>query len=87
MRYDWNNYYAEIKRKRERIRINSKKETVKIIPSKEDSLDRLMAIGTEFVNDSEPIISRADFNQVQEEMARRSAKRSIADKLTKTEQA
>ncbi len=34
----------------------------------------------------EPIISRADFNRVQEEMARRSAKRSIADKLTKTEQ-
>lgn len=34
----------------------------------------------------DPIISRADFNRVQEEMARRSAKRSIADKLTKTEQ-
>ena len=32
------------------------------------------------------IISRADFNRVQEEMARRSAKRVIADKLTKTEQ-
>lgn len=31
----------------------------------------------------EPIISRADFNRVQEEMARRSAKRVIADKLTK----
>ena len=37
-------------------------------------------------NHHEPIISRADFNRVQEEMARRSAKRSIADKLTKTEQ-
>ena len=37
-------------------------------------------------NHHEPIISRADFNQVQEEMARRSAKRSIAGKLTKTEQ-
>ena len=34
----------------------------------------------------EPIISHDDFNRVQEEMARRSAKRSIADKLTKTEQ-
>ncbi len=34
----------------------------------------------------EPIISRADFNRVQEEMARRSAKQSIAEKLTKTEQ-
>ena len=34
----------------------------------------------------EPIISRADFNRVQEEMARRSAKRVIADKLTKGEQ-
>ena len=32
------------------------------------------------------IILRADFNRVQEEMARRSAKRVIADKLTKTEQ-
>ncbi len=37
-------------------------------------------------NHHEPIISRADFNRVQEEMARRSAKRFIADKLTKTEQ-
>ncbi len=37
-------------------------------------------------NHHEPIISRADFNRVQEEMARRSAKRSIADKLGKTEQ-
>ncbi len=34
----------------------------------------------------EPIISRADFNRVQEEMARRSAKRVIANKLTKGEQ-
>ena len=37
-------------------------------------------------NHHEPIISRTDFNQVQEEMARRSAKRSVAEKLTKTEQ-
>ena len=37
-------------------------------------------------NHHERIISRADFNRVQEEMARRSAKRQIADKLTKTEQ-
>ena len=37
-------------------------------------------------NHHEPIISRDDFNRVQEEMARRSAKRSIAEKLTKTEQ-
>ena len=59
MRSDWNNYYAEIKRKRERIRINSKKKTVKIIPSREDSLDRLMAIGTEVANDSEPIAEAA----------------------------
>lgn len=37
-------------------------------------------------NHHEPIISRADFNRVQEEMARRGAKKSIADKLGKTEQ-
>lgn len=37
-------------------------------------------------NHHEPIISRFDFNRVQEEMARRSAKRTIADKLTKTGQ-
>ncbi len=37
-------------------------------------------------NHHEPIISRNDFNRVQEEMARRSAKRTIAEKLTKTEQ-
>ena len=36
-------------------------------------------------NHHEPIISRIDFNRVQEEIARRSAKRSIAEKLTKTE--
>lgn len=34
----------------------------------------------------EPIISRADFNRVQEEMARRSSKQVIADKLAKGEQ-
>ena len=37
-------------------------------------------------NHHEPIISRTDFNRVQEEMARRSAKRTIADKLTQTGQ-
>ena len=37
-------------------------------------------------NHHEPIISRSDFNRVQEEMPRRSAKRTIADKLTKTGQ-
>ena len=37
-------------------------------------------------NHHEPIISHTDFNRVQEEMARRSAKRRIADKLSKTEQ-
>ena len=37
-------------------------------------------------NHHDPIISRNDFNRVQEEMARRSAKRNIAEKLTKTEQ-
>ena len=37
-------------------------------------------------NHHDPIISRTDFNRVQEEMARRSAKRTIAEKLTKTEQ-
>ena len=37
-------------------------------------------------NHHEPIISHEDFNKVQEEMARRSAKRVIADKLTKGEQ-
>lgn len=37
-------------------------------------------------NHHEPIISRNDFNRVQEEMARRSAKQNIADKLTKTKQ-
>lgn len=37
-------------------------------------------------NHHKPIISRTDFNRVQEEMARRSAKRTIAEKLAKTEQ-
>ena len=37
-------------------------------------------------NHHEPIISHADFNRVQEEMARRGAKKAIADKLGKTDQ-
>lgn len=37
-------------------------------------------------NHHEPIISHADFNRVQEEMARRSSKQVIADKLAKGEQ-
>ncbi|MDE7398803.1 MAG: recombinase family protein [Oscillospiraceae bacterium] len=37
-------------------------------------------------NHHDPIISRTDFNRVQEEMARRSAKRVIADKIAKGEQ-
>lgn len=37
-------------------------------------------------NHHEAIISRADFNRVQEEMARRGAKKAIANKLGKTEQ-
>ncbi len=37
-------------------------------------------------NHHEPIISRDDFNRVQEEMARRGAKKAIANKLGKTEQ-
>ena len=37
-------------------------------------------------NHHDPIISRADFNRVQEEMARRGAKKAIANKLGKTEQ-
>lgn len=37
-------------------------------------------------NHHEPIISRTEFNRVQEEMARRTAKQAIADKLAKSEQ-
>lgn len=53
-RSDWNNDYAQIKRKREKIIINPKSQTVKIIPSKEISLDRLMAMGIEIPDKSEP---------------------------------
>ena len=53
-RSDWNNEYAEIKRKRERIVVDTKRRTVKIIPGKEDSLDRLTAMGIEFRDNSEP---------------------------------
>ena len=53
-RSDWNNDYAQIKRKREKIIINPKSQTVKIIPSKEISLDRLMAMGIEIPDNSEP---------------------------------
>ena len=37
-------------------------------------------------NHHEPIISRADFNRTQEEIARRSAKKAIINKINKTEQ-
>ena len=37
-------------------------------------------------NHHEPIIARAEFNRVQEEMARRSSKQKIAEKFSKTEQ-
>ena len=40
-RSEWNNNYAELRRKRERIIIDSEAMTVKIIPGKEDSLERL----------------------------------------------
>jgi len=53
-RSDWNNDYAQIKRKREKNIINPKSQTVKIIPSKEISLDRLMAMGIEIPDNSEP---------------------------------
>ena len=37
-------------------------------------------------NHHEPIITRAEFNRVQEEMARRTSKQKIAEKFSKTEQ-
>ena len=54
-RSDWNNEYAEIKRRREKITIDCETQTVKITPSKEDSLDRLTALGIEFHDQSEPL--------------------------------
>ncbi len=54
-RSEWNSNYAEIRRKRERIIINPDAQTVKIILSKEDSLDRLMEKDVDFADDSEPI--------------------------------
>lgn len=56
-RSDWNNKYAEIKRKLEKIAIDCETQTVKITPSKEDSLDRLMALGFDFADQS------ADFRE------------------------
>lgn len=47
-RSDWNSDYADTKRKRERIEVDKKKETVRFIPAKEDSFDRLAEIGIEF---------------------------------------
>ncbi|MBD5112747.1 MAG: sigma-70 family RNA polymerase sigma factor [Ruminococcaceae bacterium] len=54
-RSDWNTEYAEIKRKREKITMDCETQTVKITSSKEDSLDRLMALGIEFPDQSEPL--------------------------------
>ncbi len=54
-RSEWNSNYAEIRRKRERIIIDTETQTVKIILSKEDSIDRLMEMGFDFADNSEPI--------------------------------
>lgn len=99
---NWNNDYAQIKRKREKIIINPKSQTVKIIPSKEISLDRLMAMGIEIPNKSEPfedtVIRNILLNQalVQLTADERSiivriyfegnTERELAEKLHKTQQ-
>ncbi len=53
-RSEWNNNYAELRRKRERIIIDSEALTVKIIPGKEDSLERLESVGIEIPDKTEP---------------------------------
>lgn len=53
-RSEWNNNYAELRRKRERIIIDSEAMTVKIIPGKEDSLERLESVGIEIPDKTEP---------------------------------
>lgn len=53
-RSEWNNNYAELRRKRERIIIDSEAMTVKTIPGREDSLERLESVGIEIPDRSEP---------------------------------
>lgn len=53
-RSEWNNDYAQIKRKHEKIEVDQNARIVKITASREDSLDRLMELGIEFPDKSEP---------------------------------
>lgn len=53
-RSEWNNNYAELRRKQERIIIDSEAMTVKTIPGREDSLERLESVGIEIPDRSEP---------------------------------
>jgi len=101
-RSDWNNNYAQIKRKREKIIINPKSQTVKIIPSKEISLDRLMAMGIEIPDNSEPfedvVIRKILLNQALAQLTAderfiifelyfsNKTERELAEKLHKTQQ-
>ena len=99
---NWNNNYAQIKRKREKIIINPKSQTVKIIPSKEISLDRLMAMGIEIPDNSEPfedvVIRKILLNQALAQLTAderfiifelyfsNKTERELAEKLHKTQQ-
>lgn len=53
-RSEWNSNYAELRRKRERIIIDCEAMTVKTIPGKEDSLERLESVGIEIPDKTEP---------------------------------
>lgn len=54
-RSDWNSNYADYKRKRDKIIISKNAQTVKVIPRKEDSLERLKENGIDFPDASEPL--------------------------------
>ena len=54
-RSDWNSNYADHKRKRDKIIISKNAQTVKVIPRKEDSLERLKENGIDFPDASEPL--------------------------------
>lgn len=101
-RSEWNSDYAQIKRRREKIAVDQNSRTVKITPSKEDSLDRLMELGIEFPDNSEPfedsVIRKISLNQA---LARLTAderfiiceiyfvgrtERELAEELHKTQQ-
>ena len=85
-RSEWNNNYAELRRKRERIIIDSEAMTVKIIPGKEDSLERLESVGIEILEQALAQLTADERFLIYELYYSDKTERELAEELHKTQQ-